>query len=112
MSRWVFFLGVGMALVAGAFVVTDQLLDGPGPTEANFKRLRLGMTPDQAKSLVGAGFDHRIHFRGRPDTIVWLWSRGEYGMQLQFDNGFLVLKLGSAPKRQGPLERLRAWLGG
>jgi hypothetical protein len=56
MSRLVFRLGVGIALVALAFVVTDHVLTPPftpGATEANVKRLRPGMTPEEVDAILG-----------------------------------------------------------
>jgi hypothetical protein len=40
MSRRVYLLGIGLALVALAFVVTDTLFWEPGLTEANARRIR------------------------------------------------------------------------
>jgi hypothetical protein len=53
MSRGVYLLGVGMALVALAFVVTDALLWEPGVTEANVRRIRVGMTMAEVEALLG-----------------------------------------------------------
>ena len=53
MSRRVYLLGLGLALVALAFVVTDALLWEPGVTEANVKRIRPGMTLEQVERLLG-----------------------------------------------------------
>jgi hypothetical protein len=45
MSRGVFLLGVGVALVALGLAVTDWALSLlPGVTEANTRRIRVGMT--------------------------------------------------------------------
>src|SRR4051794_40501829 len=54
MSRGVYQLGVGMALVALAFVVTDWALSlRPGVTEANVKRVRPGMRLEEVRRLLG-----------------------------------------------------------
>ena len=53
MSRRVYLLGVGLALVALAFVLTDRLLWQPGLTEVNVKRLRPGMTLAEVEALLG-----------------------------------------------------------
>ena len=44
MPRGVYLLGVGLALVALAFVLTDALLWRPGITEAHVRLIREGMT--------------------------------------------------------------------
>jgi hypothetical protein len=56
MSKRVFLLGLGLTLVALALAVTDWLLTPPptpGVTEANVKRLRLGMTLEEVESMLG-----------------------------------------------------------
>src|SRR5207244_10975374 len=54
MSRQIYFLGVGLALVALAFVVTDEFDPGaPGITERNAKRIRRGMTAGEVEALLG-----------------------------------------------------------
>jgi hypothetical protein len=54
MSRWVFRLGVGIALVALAFAGAEQILAlRPGVTEANARRIRMGMSLEQVERLLG-----------------------------------------------------------
>jgi hypothetical protein len=53
MSRTVYLLGVGLALVGLAFVLTDALLWEPGVTEANFHRIRPRMTLVEVEALLG-----------------------------------------------------------
>jgi hypothetical protein len=56
MPRLVYLSGVGLLLVGLAFVVTDRLLappPTPGITEANVRRLRPGMTPDEIEAVLG-----------------------------------------------------------
>ncbi len=54
MSRRVYLLGVGLALVAGAFAATHELLGPwPGATEANVRRIRKGMTLEQVEAILG-----------------------------------------------------------
>src|SRR5262249_15159236 len=55
MSRRVYLLGVGLALVALAFTTTDVLLrQRPGVNEANVLRIRPGMTLAEVGTLLGS----------------------------------------------------------
>ena len=55
MSGRVYLLGVGVALVALALAFTDRALSlQPGVTEANAKRIRLGMTLQEVEALLGS----------------------------------------------------------
>jgi hypothetical protein len=109
MSRRVYLLGVGLALVALALAFTDwALTPPPGVTEANARRIRPGMTLDQVGDLLGGpGIDLGDYF-GR--LMVW----GEQGatVQVRYDDQRLVVwaefKGATAP---GLLSRLRSWLG-
>src|SRR5262245_4174386 len=77
MSKQVYLLGVGVALVALAFAVTHQLLTPPpGVTEANVTRLRPGMTLNQVEAILG----------DRP-TAIWP-SRGFGGGGFRPFGGF------------------------
>ena len=55
MPRLVYLAGVGLVLVALAFVVTDATLirPQPGATEANVRRVRPGMTIREVEAIVG-----------------------------------------------------------
>jgi hypothetical protein len=54
MSRRVYLLGIGLALVALALALTDWVLSlQPGVTETNVKRIKDGMTLDQVEALLG-----------------------------------------------------------
>ena len=54
MSRQTYFLGLGIALVALAFVVTDVLVCGsPGLTKWNVRRIHQGMTAGDVEALLG-----------------------------------------------------------
>src|SRR5262245_9814484 len=57
MSRLVYLSGVGLLLVAGAFLVTDRLLGlgrrGHSIDRAHFDRLRAGMSRSQVEALLG-----------------------------------------------------------
>jgi hypothetical protein len=66
MPRWVFLLGSGMLLVAVAFVATTTALGPrPGVTEANARRIRPGMTPEEVEAILGGS--HRIEMPWRSD---------------------------------------------
>jgi hypothetical protein len=55
MSRRVYLLGLGLALVALALAFTDWALSlHTGVTEWNARRIRPGMTMDQVKGILGA----------------------------------------------------------
>jgi hypothetical protein len=63
MSRWVFLLGVGVTLVAVAFVVTCQVLEAqPGVTEANFKRIKEGMSLAEVEAILGGRATSEVNF--------------------------------------------------
>jgi hypothetical protein len=54
MSRQVYLLGVGLALVALAFTVTAAALGPrPGATEANVRRIRNGMIREEVEAILG-----------------------------------------------------------
>jgi hypothetical protein len=53
MSGRVYLLGVGLALVALAFILTDVLIWRPGVTEANIRRIRAGMTLREVEAMFG-----------------------------------------------------------
>ena len=99
MSRRVYLLGLGLALVALvalALAVTDWALSmRPGVTEANFKRIQPGMTMQQVETLLG--------------------GPGERGTGGGMNGGLSVLPLGGrrggrrclVPPRQGRKPRFR-----
>jgi hypothetical protein len=112
MSRRVYLLGVGLALVAGAFLLTEALLWRPGVTEANVRRVRPGMTTKQAEAILGVSLDGPVGGRSRPIRIL----RGNGGEAvLVWDEAGYITDVEFIPERgaptPGPLGRLRAWLG-
>jgi hypothetical protein len=57
---YVYMLGVGIALAALAFAVTDALLTPPptpGVTEANVRRIRQGMSLAKVEGILGRPAD-------------------------------------------------------
>lgn len=72
MSRQVFSWGLGVTLVALAFVVTDQLLaPPPGLTEANVRRFRPGMTLAELEVLFGGPPDSTGRDRMLGEGYSW-----------------------------------------
>ncbi len=54
MSRITYLLGVGIALVALAFTVTDNMLGSPaGVTAATAERIKPGMTLSEVQAVLG-----------------------------------------------------------
>jgi hypothetical protein len=128
MSGRVYLLGLGLALVAGAFVLTDALLWRPGVTEASVRRVQPGMTLKEVEAMLGGPGSLK------PRSSRWIWRRkwiretsfewaGPAGVvEVTFlrDQWFEGdVRLGSLvdevtfARRTGanPLGRLRAWLG-
>src|SRR4051794_32019633 len=82
MPRWVFSLGVGMALVAVAFVVTDTCIGPrPGMTEANARRIRPGMTLKDVQLILP---EWPSLESGSPDGVVLLWRDGDNRVYVSF----------------------------
>jgi hypothetical protein len=117
MSRRVYLLGVGMALVALGLAFTDWALSlQPGVTKANVERIKPGMTLAEAEYLLG-GPPRMAWYMGRSvrrPPFIGGW-RGESGNALVWvDDSATVERVewnrgrGAKP---GLLARLRAWLG-
>ena len=106
MSRRVYLLGVGLALVALAFVLTDALLWRHGVTEANIRRIRPGMTPTEVKRLFGRAADD--DFGG---LMIWYGSGGRAVVQFNLDRKASWFYFHRMPGSAGPVTRLRSWLG-
>jgi hypothetical protein len=129
MSRRVYLLGVGLALVALALAFTDWVIGPtPGVTEANVRRIREGMAAKQVEAILGkpnwcgAGFpgrgsppEDRYQILGSP-MAVWFWETGSNErVMVHFDEAGLVVRVGhsfeAGAARTSLLNRLRAWLG-
>src|SRR5262245_43866406 len=126
MSRRVYLLGVGLALVALLLAVTDGALGpSPGVTEANFRRIRPGMTFDEVDAILGPLIpEERAAFEASKTQPKWreramrvlTWNGPAGDIVVHFNENWLVdfatPYLDDSPaKRPGPLSRLRAWLG-
>jgi hypothetical protein len=75
-------LCLGAAGVAAAVAVTAWALEPrPGVTEANTRRIREGMTPDQVEGILGGPPTRRIDFPGRgPDGLfLGIWGTPPWG---------------------------------
>jgi hypothetical protein len=119
MPRRVYLLGVGLALVALGLAVTDWALGPrPGVTEANFRRVREGMTLAEVQGIFG-GPGKLSPFS--PNLSVCCWWAGHSGevyvtMRRDSKDGPLRVQsvLGwpfSDTPDPCPFSRLRAWLG-
>jgi hypothetical protein len=84
MSRRVYLLGVGLALVALAFVLTDALLWQAGVTEANVNRIRPGMSLEQAEGILGKATDARVLTK-RLSVAIWKDDASYYVIALFMD---------------------------
>jgi hypothetical protein len=117
MSRGVFLLGVGIVLLAGAFLLTDRLLFTPGVTEANVRRIRPGMSVQQVEGLLGgpAKSTRRNGCSGRGPLPWWgCWVGSEGFATVHFDpHGRAVDGRfdWNQPRPPGPLDQLLSGLG-
>jgi hypothetical protein len=85
MSRRIFWLGVAIIVVGPAFVVTDAVLGPrPGPTEANARRVKKGMTLRDVEAILGGSGRADITFSdlrwvgtrynwNGPNGVVFVW---------------------------------------
>jgi hypothetical protein len=137
MSGRVYLLGVGLVLVALAFIVTDRALPPtPGVTEVNVKRVKVGMTYGEVEDLLGSP-DLIARMNGglrssrnqmeadirdsdavraaNGGFVVWPWD-GEEGTAVVYfgpdARAHKVTWMGADPPQgQSFFARLRAWLG-
>jgi hypothetical protein len=111
MSRRVYLLGLGLALVALALAFTDWALSlQPGVTEANVRRIQPGMTEAEVEALLGrpssqTPFDH-------DDSDLWVVLDGYaivvyYGKSRRVERAWFRWH----HDRPGPLVRFLRWLG-
>jgi hypothetical protein len=116
----VYLLGVGLALVALAFAVTDWALTlGPGLTTANVRRIRPGMTLAEVEAILGRCSADSSG--GRPAWLTIREWRGRLGRGVihfgpdgrvmeSFTQAAVIIRPNAGGP--GPWQRLRAWLGG
>ncbi len=133
MSKGVFLLGVGIAVVALAFAVTNEVLGpSPGVTEANARRIKPGMDRQQVEAILGgrgrwitssSGWHGRRPGYSSSSAYEWTGPAGvatvTFDGDLQFEdagldrNGSGLVEEVTFVRSHGanPLARLRAWLG-
>jgi hypothetical protein len=115
-------VGVALCVVALAFGVTVRVLEPPpGVTEANFARLRLGMTQERVESIVGRSPDDS--YAKSPEWNECMWRDEQAGTLLHvffWKNGLLYACFGCRGKDDKKLkecdsspsrDRLRSLLG-
>jgi hypothetical protein len=134
MSRRVYLLGVGLALVALALAFTDWMLSlQPGLTKANMRRIRVGMTLEEVKALL-CDWPAMVGLEGHPsfwadrvtqEELAYAGSQGNgrvvvdfadnetYRVQVLFREGRVVPPVDWLGPEDDPglLARLRSWLG-
>ena len=128
MSRRLYLLGVGIALVALGLALADWVLSlQPGVTEANTRRIRPGMTFAEVEALLGPFLTHCADTLGNrvaAREIIRSVStdHGEAGLLWDGEHGRAVVHFvygrvqeahwePSQRSDTNMLGRLRAWLG-
>jgi hypothetical protein len=125
MSRRTFLLGLGIAVVALAFAVTDGVIGPtPGLTEANARRIKPGMTLREVEAILGArGLCMGDGTRSFYYPLPYLWAGPDARVIVEFSLGGpaeeawreqRVVRNGVSFQRTAspnPLARLRSWLG-
>jgi hypothetical protein len=115
MSRRVYLLGVGLALVALALVITEAALGPPpGVTQPNVHRIRPGMTMQEVEALLGGPPALRLgrgaQWEGLDGVAVVFLDRDGRVVAAEFrpwEDGDGP----AAPQAPAFFPRLRAWLG-
>jgi hypothetical protein len=118
MPRFIYLLGVGLALIGLALAVTAWVIGPtPGVTEANSRRIQEGMTMKEVEVILGGSGQWRWSIEeGMYETRAYDWtgaagvvvvsSRGSWGgPRCVFESRFY------RTADPIPLERLRTWLG-
>jgi hypothetical protein len=123
MSKRVYLLGAGAALVALALAFTDWALSlQPGVTEANARRIRPGMPVSEVKMILGGTANcievyvpHKTPTGQVENHIVRLFqetSRGCVWVEFDADDRAKAVRWEPSPTTPpGLLSRLRTWLG-
>jgi hypothetical protein len=107
----VYLFGVGLALVTLALAVTDGALDGG--RRATYRKhwgLQGGMTVEEVQSLFGRPPDRQRFDPGFDITLEWVGLGGK--VSVDFRRGKVCWAQWDKDATPGPLDRLRAWLGG
>src|SRR5262245_2383214 len=77
--RLTYFTGLALLLLAGAFLLTDRLTRRPGVTEANAKRIQVGMTLADVEALLGGRSDESGFGTNGEHDWRWDWGHGSDG---------------------------------
>jgi SmpA / OmlA family len=110
----VYLLGVGLALVVGALLLTDRLLWEPGLTEDNVRRIRPGMTLAEVEALLGGPAADTFEMPADYPAYRWQreWRAKGAAVEVQFTaDGRVMAAAGRGRPRSGILARVRSWLG-
>jgi hypothetical protein len=118
MSRQVYRLGVGLALVGVALAFTDRVISlRPRVTEAKIHRIQVGMTLREIRAILGSEgtcISSLKHLPPRQQPWVWEWEEEGRAILVTIEEDrvverarFLILR----SEKPSPLARLRAWLG-
>jgi hypothetical protein len=127
MSRQVYLLGVGLVLVALAFVLTDALLWRREASRANLRRIRPGMTLREVEAILGGPADRTYDIRRfqehmrdqyRPNekwTRGWAGTHGEAIVNFDEENRVSStcwdeVEDTDPDNPPSPLAKLRVWL--
>ena len=114
MPRGAFLLGLGLLLVAVAFVVTHHLLGPwPGVTDANVKRIKPGMTRGEVETLLD-GPGTSVWSRrppGRADLLEWTGPDGVAQVQFDIEGRAVSAGWGTWGQPPRPRNRLRLPFG-
>lgn len=119
MSKRVYLLGLVIVLGALALAFTTWALSlQPGVTEANVKRLRVGMPLSEVERILGRPADSEFHApvlswppRPRPFEGCWHGDGGTAGVVFNPDRTVRAATFDRTSQTGGLLTRLRAWLG-
>jgi hypothetical protein len=129
MSGRLYLLGVGLVLVALAFLLADWVVSTrPGITRANCSRIQPGMTLRDVEDLLGgpANFEHPLIVDDGKGRVFAFGDDGETVQRTWHDDhGMVDVSFGAdglarravfqrseeLTETPGPLSRLRAWLG-
>jgi hypothetical protein len=117
MSKRVFLFGVGIALLGLGLAFTDRVLSlRPGVTEANYKRLRVGMTMAEVAAILGQPEPRQPQVNSNGVRIegglhVWRGQDGAYVLTFGRKRVGCIAWQGPTRSSPGLLARLRSWLG-
>ena len=122
MPAWTFRVGLGVAVVAVAFAVTDAALGPrPGVTQANVRRLKPGMTQEEVRAVLGGPAEWQLGLsliqKGGGEAVYkWTGAEGEAFVTFRFGlrddySGTLTSVSFQRTAPPGLLDRLCSWLG-